>query len=117
MQDTIYLNQLHTQTLIGILPHERAKKQTLIISLELETDFTAAIASESVNDAINYAALADFVVDFADKATFQLIETFAGKLIEALFAEFNTTAITVTLQKPGALEQTQQVGLKIRREK
>lgn len=117
MKDTIFLNQIAVQTLIGILPHEQAGKQTLILSLALETDFNAAIDSDDIGDALNYAALAEFIETFAAQTQFGLIETFAGALIDAIFLEFSTSAITLTVQKPGALRQTREVGLKMRRER
>lgn len=115
MKDTVYLHNLKTATLIGILPHERYQKQTLIISIELETDFTAAAESDDVNDAINYARLADFIIEFATESEFGLLETFAAALIEAIFVEFQVDAITLTIQKPGALVATRDVGIKMRR--
>lgn len=117
MKDTIYLNQLHTRTVIGILPYERVRKQTLVITLALETDFTAAIASGDVKDTLDYAALAEFVTDFSTEARYELLEAFAGGLADAILQRFNADAVTITLQKPGALEQTREVGLKMRRER
>lgn len=116
MQDTIYLHNIKTQCLIGILPHEQIKPQTLIISLDLETDFSRAIESDAIEDAINYAAVADFVQQFAAESSFGLLETFAAALIEELFAHFPLAqAITIVLQKSGAIAATREVGLKMRR--
>lgn len=117
MNDTIYLNQLHTRTVIGILPYERTRKQTLVISLALETDFTAVIASGDLKDTLDYASLAEFVTHFSTEARYELLEAFAGGLVDAIMQRFNVDAVTVTLQKPGALEQTREVGLKMRRER
>lgn len=117
MKDTIYLHNIQTASLIGILPHERHQAQTLIISIECETDFTAAAESDDVNDAVSYAALADLVADFAANADFGLLETFACALIEAVFAEFNVSAVTLTVQKPGAVAATREAGIKLRRER
>lgn len=116
MNDTIFLNRQKVLTLIGVLPHERLEKQTLIVSLSLETDFTAAIATDNLCDTVNYAALAELVETFAAESQFQLIETFAGKLIELIWARFDcVNAVTVTIEKPNALKQTPMVGLVMRR--
>lgn len=115
MKDTIYLHNLKTATLIGILPHERHQKQTLIISIDVETDFNQAADSDDINHAISYAELANFIIDFAENAEFGLLETFASALIESLFTEFNPDAITLTLQKPGAIAATREAGIKMRR--
>lgn len=116
MKDTIYLHNIKTSSLIGILPHEQIQAQTLIISLELETDFHQAIESDDIDCAINYAAVAELVCQFAATSSFGLLETFAAALLDELFAHFPLAqAITITLQKPGAITATREVGLKMRR--
>lgn len=116
MKDTIYLHNIKTSSIIGILPHEQLQAQTLIISLDLETDFTQAIESDDIHAAINYAEVAELVCQFAENNSFGLLETFAGTLLEELFAHFPLAqAITITLQKPGAIAATREVGLKMHR--
>ena len=60
-QDIIYIHAIKVRTVIGILPHERAMKQTLIIDCELGTDTRAAGASDDIADALNYAAICDSI--------------------------------------------------------
>lgn len=116
MKDIIYLHNIKTSTIIGILPHEQVQPQSLIISLEMETDFSQAIESDDISHAINYAAVADCVCAFARDSAFGLLEVFAAALLEELFGQFSPAqAITITLQKPGAIAATREVGLKMRR--
>lgn len=110
-QDIVYIRQLKVKTLIGILPHERAAKQTLIISAELGTDFRAAAESDDVTHALDYAAISAFIAEFSASATFGLIETFAAALSDALFARYAATSIRLDIQKPGAIAATQHVGI------
>ena len=57
MQDIIYIHAIRVRTVIGILPHERAAKQTLIISCELGTDTRAAGEADDIKQALDYAAI------------------------------------------------------------
>lgn len=116
-QDIIYIRAVKVQSLIGILPHERAMKQTLIISCELAVDIRKAARSEAIDDTLNYAAIADFLIQFADSAQYQLLESFAEGLTQALFAAFPAQSITLDISKPGALAATREVGLRIYRER
>ncbi|MDO5090678.1 MAG: dihydroneopterin aldolase [Cardiobacteriaceae bacterium] len=116
-QDIVYIRQLKVQTLIGILPHERAAKQTLIISAELGTDFRQAAQTDDVQHALNYAAISDFIADFAANAPHGLLETFAAHLTDALFAAYPAHSIRLDIQKPGAIAATQHIGISQYRER
>ena len=83
-QDIIYIHAIKVRTVIGILPHERAMKQTLIIDCELGTDTRAAGASDDIADALNYAAICDSITAFAASADYQLLEAFAEALAATL---------------------------------
>jgi len=102
-QDIIYIHAIKVRTVIGILPHERAMKQTLIIDCELGTDTRAAGASDDIADALNYAAI------------YQLLEAFAEALAATLLEQYPAENIRLDIQKPGALEATREVGLRIYR--
>ena len=106
MKDIIYLHNIKTSTIIGILPHEQVQPQSLIISLEMETDFSQAIESDDISHAINYAAVADCVCAFARDSAFGLLEVFAAALLEELFGQFPPAQ---------AIAATREVGLKMRR--
>ena len=114
--DTVYIRELKVKSLIGILPHERCAKQTLIISIDMGTDFRAAAASDDVRHALDYAKISDFIIAFAEKSAFGLLETFAAALTDALFAEFAPHNILLDIQKPGAVAHTRQIGIRQYRE-
>lgn len=117
MNDRIFIHQLRVHTLIGVLTHERVRKQTLIIDIELDTDFSAAAASDDVADAISYAEVAERIIAFAENAEFALLEAFAAALIDALFSDIPATAITLCIEKPGAISATRQVGIHMQRQR
>ena len=81
-QDIIYIHAIKVRTVIGILPHERAMKQTLIIDCELGTDTRAAGKSDDIADALNYAAICDSKASYAQsKIPFLLLRL--GRVHEA----------------------------------
>lgn len=114
-QDIIYIHAIKVRTVIGILPHERAMKQTLIIDCELSTDTRAAGASDDIADALNYAAICDSITAFAASTDYQLLEAFAEALAATLLEQYPAENIRLDIQKPGALEATREVGLRIYR--
>lgn len=118
MQDIIYIHAIRVRTVIGILPHERAAKQTLIISCELGTDTRAAGEADDIKQALDYAAVCASITDYAATSQYGLIEAFAENLATHLLAAYPLAAnIRLDIQKPGALEATREVGLRIYRER
>ena len=118
MQDIIYIHALRVRTVIGILPHERAAKQTLIIDCELGTDTRAAGTSDDIRQALDYAAICADITAYAANSEYGLIEAFAEHLAAHLLAAHPLAAnIRLDIRKPGALEATREVGLRIYRER
>ena len=114
-QDIIYIHAIKVRTVIGCLAHGRAVKRALIMECELGTDTRAAGASDDIADALNYAAICDSITAFAASADYQLLEAFAEALAATLLEQYPAENIRLDIQKPGALEATREVGLRIYR--
>ncbi len=56
--DIVYLNDLRVDTIIGIYDWERRTKQTIILDIEMGTDIQNAAKTDSIEDALNYKAVA-----------------------------------------------------------
>ena len=67
------LNSLAVDCIIGELPEERVKQQTLILDIDLEIPDTAA-ASDELADTVDYAALAGNVRAALVEAGCRMIE-------------------------------------------
>lgn len=113
--DTILIRQLKIQTVIGVYPVERQFKQTLLLDLDLATDAAKVAETDSLAHALNYAGIATFIEAFAAEHHFQMIETFAHRLSEALAQTFSMEGQVITVYKPGAVLTAQTVGIRIER--
>lgn len=113
--DTILIRQLKIQTVIGVYPVERQFEQTLLIDLDLATDAAKVANTDSLADALNYAGIATFIETFASTHHFQMIETFAERLSQALAQTFGIEGQIITVYKPGAVLTAQTVGIRIER--
>jgi 7,8-dihydroneopterin aldolase/epimerase/oxygenase len=113
--DTIIIEQLRVDTIIGVHEWERSVKQTLVITVALACDVQKAAAKDSLNDAVDYVRIANRIVAFAGKNQFQLMETFAEQLAQLLLAEFAIASVTIDLCKPGAIAQALSAGIHIER--
>ena len=113
--DTLFLRELKVETLIGIYDWERQVKQTVLIDLDLAADAAHAAFSDRVEDTINYQPFAQRIVDFAENAEFQLVETLAEGVAAIVREEFGVAWVRVTVHKPGAIRGSRDVGVVIER--
>ncbi|MFP4252031.1 MAG: dihydroneopterin aldolase [Guyparkeria sp.] len=115
--DRILVQGLEFETIIGILPAERQTPQPVRIDLVLEVDSVEpAVASEHIDQTVDYAAVSRRVTEIARLGRFQLIETLAARCCQALLAEFPIRRVTMRAIKPHALAEAAGVGVEITRE-
>jgi 7,8-dihydroneopterin aldolase/epimerase/oxygenase len=113
--DTVFLRGLAIETTIGFFDWERHVKQTVVIDLEIPVDCARAAASDSVKDTVDYKSMAKRTITFVSEAQFHLVETLAHNLAVTLLAEFNIAWIRLSLNKPGAIRGSRDVGVSIER--
>jgi len=113
--DIIFISDLRIETIIGIYDWERKVKQTVSLDLEMATDIRAAAATDSIEDTLNYKAVAKRLIAFVGDSEYQLVETLAEKIAEIVVDEFNVSWLRLKLHKPGALRGSRDVGIQIER--
>lgn len=111
---TVFIRQLPVDCVIGVHPHERGSKQRLLVSVSLETDFSKAAKTDTLDDTVDYAAIATHIRTTAEDGQYRLIETLAEKLLSDLLKD-PVTEVVVEIQKPAALTDTREVGVRTQR--
>ena len=117
MTDTIFLHDLRVETVIGIWEWERKIRQTVVIDLDMAADIRRAAATDSIDDTLNYKAVAKRVQQFVGDSSFQLVETLAEKVAALILEEFPVPWVQVRINKPRAIRGARDVGVSIRRSK
>jgi len=113
--DIVYIRELKVETVIGIFDWERKIRQTVSMDIEMATDIAAAAASDSIEDALDYKAVAKRLISFVEGSDFQLVETLSEKVCEIVLNEFNVAWVKLQLSKPGAIKGSRDVGIIIER--
>lgn len=113
--DIIYLSQLKIETIIGIYDWEREIKQIVCINLEMGADIRKAARTDSIQDTLDYKAVAKRIISFVETSEFQLVETMAEKITEIVMIEFHVPWVKLRVAKPGAITGAQDVGILIER--
>jgi dihydroneopterin aldolase len=115
MSDRIFIRDLRTETIIGIFDWERKLRQTLSFDLEFPGDCRRAAASDRIEDTLNYKSVAKRVLAFVEASEYQLVETLAEQVAQLILREFAVEWVRVTLNKPGAVRGSRDVGVAIER--
>jgi len=113
--DIIYLRDLKVQTIIGIFEWERRVKQTISLDLEMGTDIRRAAASDTIEDTLDYKAVAKALIEFIEGSRFQLVETLAERVADIVLTEFNVPWVRLSINKQGAIRGARDVGVVIER--
>ncbi len=113
--DKIFISDLRIETIIGIYDWERRVRQTVSLDLEMAADIRAAAATDSIEDTLNYKAVAKRLIAYVEASEFQLVETLAEKIAGIVIDEFHVSWLRLKLHKPGALRGSRDVGVLIER--
>lgn len=115
--DIIFLRELRVKAVIGIYEWEQRIRQEVCIDLEMGADIRQAGKTDSIEDTLNYKAVAKRVAAYVEESRFQLIETLAERITAILLDEFDIPWVRLTLSKPGAVRGSRDVGVVIERGK
>jgi len=77
--DKVYIEGLTFQTTIGFYQWEKEIKQTLVIDLAMGWNTAQAAENDELAKTLDYAAISEAVVEFANANPVDLIETLAAK--------------------------------------
>jgi 7,8-dihydroneopterin aldolase/epimerase/oxygenase len=97
--DQLNLCELEVYYRVGVPAAERAQPQRLLISVELKLDLARAAASGELTDTLDYAALAQRLLEFGADREWVLIETVASDLAQMVLDEFGVHQVTVEVKK------------------
>ena len=113
--DTVFIEDLRIETVIGIYDWERKIRQVVSIDLEMAFDNRKPAASDDIGDTLNYKAVSKRLIAFVESSSFQLVETLAERCADIVLAEFGVGWLRLKLAKPGAVRGSKAVGVVIER--
>ena len=100
MRGSIGLEGLELECRLGVPEEERHSLQTVFVDIEIWADLAGAIASDRIEEAIDYAFMAQDLRSFVKDREFHLIERLASELVDRLFAIFPALEVRLRLSKP-----------------
>ena len=102
MTDHIELRGLRVRGHHGVFAFERQDGQDFVVDADLEIDTSAAAASDSVGDTVDYGTLAQSLAAVIAGEPVNLLERLAQRLVDVCLQDRRVLAATVTIHKPQA---------------
>ncbi|HEX4618122.1 MAG TPA: dihydroneopterin aldolase [Steroidobacteraceae bacterium] len=113
--DRIFLHGLTADCIIGFIDWERRVRQRVVVDLEMPVDCRHAALTDEVAETLDYKKVAKRALEFIGASEFKLVETLAHRLALLILAEFGVEWVRISLNKPGAIRNSRDVGVVIER--
>jgi dihydroneopterin aldolase len=84
---------------VGVPDAERAQPQRLLLTIDMESDFSAAAKTDSIVDTIDYFAVSQRLMKFGDGKSWKLIEKLAADICDMILSEFKPQSVSVEVKK------------------
>lgn len=101
-QSYIHINDIRLHALHGVLPQEQATGNDYSITAKIGYDISRAMASDNVDDTLNYAEAYNIIKEEMLKPS-KLIENVAGRIADRLikrYAQISTIMLRITKLNP-----------------
>src|SRR5271155_5440568 len=112
--DQITIKDLEVFMRVGVPEVERAKPQRLLVTVELDHDFTIAATHDRLQETIDYQAVAARLAGFGRRRSWKLIETLAVDMAKMILREFRPGRVSIEIKK-FILPQTRHVAVRVTR--
>lgn len=108
---TINVTNLRLRTFIGFNPEEMAKKQDVVVNLQIRYALQPAVFGDSVEDALNYKTVTKAVIECVEQGRFLLLEKLVADVLQICSRHPDITHSRVSIEKPHALRFADSVSL------
>ena len=115
--DKIHIEDIKLSCIIGINEDERINQQDVIINIKIYADLNVACKSDNIKDTIDYKKIKKSIVETVKSSSYFLIERLAEHIANICLNHELVQAVSVKVDKPGALSYAQTVSVEIFRKK
>ncbi len=99
MTDRIIVSGIRFHARHGATRLEREIGVRYFVSVEMEKDLHTSMASDALEDTVDYAKVHQVVLEVARSDSFYLLETLAGEVAGRLLAAFPILSVEVEIRK------------------
>ena len=95
----ISIVDLEVHYCIGVSDEERSRAQRLLLTIEMNLDFSTAALSDRVEQTINYQAVADELLQFGNGRSWRLLEKLVSNIADRIMERYKPESVFVEAKK------------------
>jgi FolB domain-containing protein len=84
---------------VGVTEEERSKPQRLLLTVDINFDFSIAAVSDRIEKTIDYFALSQDLLKLGDGRSWKLLEKLVSNIADRIMVEHRPNAVTVEAKK------------------
>lgn len=111
--DKVFIKDLLVRGIIGVYDWEREQPQDILINISIATDTYQASQTDNIEDCIDYDALTKRVLTHVESIQRFTVEALANDIAIICLEEPKTQSVHVRVEKPGAVQFANSVGVEI----
>ena len=95
----IAIVELEVHYCVGVTDEERSKPQRLLVTVEMNLEFTAAALTDRVEKTIDYQKVADELLRFGEGRSWKLLEKLVSNMADRIMSEYRPDSVFVEVKK------------------
>ena len=84
---------------VGVMEEERAKPQRLLLTVEMNFDFSSASLSDGIEQTIDYYAVTQDLLKFGEGRSWKLLEKLVANIADLILTQYRPRAVLVEVKK------------------
>lgn len=84
---------------VGVPDEERAKPQRLLVTVDMDFDFSSAAVSDRIGRTIDYFEVSQRLLGFGERRSWKIIESLATDIADFILTDFHPEKVTVEVKK------------------
>jgi len=113
--DIVFIRNLRVRGILGVHEWERQQPREILINVTLFTDTRRAAETDDIADCVDYSQAAQKIRALVDGAERFTVEALAEDIANLCLSQPRVQKVTVRVEKPGAVEGAESVGVEIER--
>src|SRR5213593_3606878 len=95
----ITIADLEVHYCVGVTEDERARPQRLLVTIDINFDFSSASVSDRVEKTVNYADVSQDLLKYGDGRNWKLLERLVANIADHIMAKYKPQAVNVEIKK------------------
>lgn len=84
---------------VGVTEEERTKPQRMLVTVDMDFDFSSAAVSDRITRTIDYFEVSQRLLKLGERRSWKLIESLATDIANKILTEFRPERVTVEVKK------------------